>query len=1282
MLLIKGVSHDCAVTHMLLIVAGEGEAPTFTSALEPIQVADGDKTTLTVTFTAKPLPNVQWFHNEALLVPTVDMNIVTDSTQSCLVIEDTMLEDAGLYKVILTNPHGDAVSVASVEVLEEEERVEQMVTQIAEVIIEEEVSSEDESTALVKSHSEVTIDKRETSSSGIMLQQAITEVAEVESVSAQTLADKLVSSSTITETQASLKEGEVVNKTANLTETFVTDVITEETTATHAVQSHQVSGKPSEQDDTYPSLVSQQTTPLASESVLQDEISTAKSSSQVDSVSVASTSTDIESSVKDALVHTSQIHELIAEETELSVQHDIVAVEPQNQKPKTVMVDEGELRTEVCPTKLPTSISEGQLISSKVVEQTEINHSSPLSTEVEIGIPEKSEPVNRVAPITKLDEQEETLVIQSEEVQSIAGAGVLVASLNKETTLHVSRAPQVVAEEEPVVIEESIEPVKLLAQTGQVISIDHDIITDNIQLTGATALISEEDLQAPDAVRRDHLDTVTSVSTEILMSADKVPDRVVQVAPSVKEESILTTQPSTDIQVATASPEDVIISSSQSELIDSVQRVDEHIQEEKQLTVTEIVGEEVVDSVHSHKANIPMESGIIEGKHTQIVAPEQEMKEVVMVQTSAAVETLSVASSSTEGDTSKSEISDTLHHIEPSTHAEKQETASPVVESLPTQSMAGSEVVVDSSLREETVNTCQVQEKALKTAQSMVEDILKPVKPVSTLPGEIIIAKDKSSKELLVTEVPALISEEPMLSTNIVGETPVHSHNASETEILKSECQTEEIPAQSTSVASVAKDMESATPIAEKEILHSQHSETKIEQSVSERTLPTKHAGHLIQEHLPEQVSGFQPEDTLAVSGVDVSIDSTQKDGTTLESLASIAVLEEEKLSIQTPVAAVESLSQAPVEVVVSSASSMRDIQLSEAPTGVLQHQLMSPNLLSETVTDLTVSEEVDISATKPLSEIKQTDVKSSETKVNYDKIGTVISEVTAQTSSSKEVVSLEARVSTALLPSQAADEIVEDETKTASSFTADERPLQPEATDITFETSAVSVKQEPAVSGTTTIETPVVKSSLLQELTSDSTIPEEIEVVTRKHTEVIAATAASAVTEKLVENANAQPVTAVTTGTSDQQMVDVTIEKPSVGQQVVSTSVDQKSVQVSQTIGVDGFTKDNIASEEVTIKGETPCKESVTSAIVLDRDKTELFDTAEFREPAVDSAIPEEIEVSGAKADVSIIETSKQLDFDLHQDVELSVEYSAAPTPVVTWYKDDQEVQKSDRVM
>ncbi|KAF6030156.1 TTN [Bugula neritina] len=135
-------SSSCELT----VIAGEGKAPEFSVALEPTQVLDGEKTTLTVIYDAKPTPNVQWFRNDVLLIPSADFAIVTDATKSSLTIEDTMPEDSGLYKVVLTNPHGDAVSVASVEVIEEEEQVTELVTSLAETILEEDVTEVTEDT--------------------------------------------------------------------------------------------------------------------------------------------------------------------------------------------------------------------------------------------------------------------------------------------------------------------------------------------------------------------------------------------------------------------------------------------------------------------------------------------------------------------------------------------------------------------------------------------------------------------------------------------------------------------------------------------------------------------------------------------------------------------------------------------------------------------------------------------------------------------------------------------------------------------------------------------------------------------------------------------------------------------------------------------------------------------------------------------------------------------------------------------------------------------------------
>lgn len=92
-------------------------APKFEKPLAPIHVMDGEKVTLTCIVHAKPIPKVEWFHNDKPVYEAKDVVISQDSEGICmLAITEVFPENAGDYTCYAINKVGKAICKASLVV--------------------------------------------------------------------------------------------------------------------------------------------------------------------------------------------------------------------------------------------------------------------------------------------------------------------------------------------------------------------------------------------------------------------------------------------------------------------------------------------------------------------------------------------------------------------------------------------------------------------------------------------------------------------------------------------------------------------------------------------------------------------------------------------------------------------------------------------------------------------------------------------------------------------------------------------------------------------------------------------------------------------------------------------------------------------------------------------------------------------------------------------------------------------------------------------------------------
>lgn len=92
-------------------------APRFESPLVPTQVMDGEKVSLTCRVVGKPIPKVEWFHNDQPVQEAKDVTISQDEEGVCmLAIQEVFPENAGTYTCYAINKIGEAVCAASLVV--------------------------------------------------------------------------------------------------------------------------------------------------------------------------------------------------------------------------------------------------------------------------------------------------------------------------------------------------------------------------------------------------------------------------------------------------------------------------------------------------------------------------------------------------------------------------------------------------------------------------------------------------------------------------------------------------------------------------------------------------------------------------------------------------------------------------------------------------------------------------------------------------------------------------------------------------------------------------------------------------------------------------------------------------------------------------------------------------------------------------------------------------------------------------------------------------------------
>lgn len=88
----------------------ELEYPRFVHQLSPIRVMDGEKVTFSCVVVGKPIPKVEWFHDDIPMKEAKDVIISQDTEGVCsLTIQEAFPENAGEYTCYAANKVGEAI---------------------------------------------------------------------------------------------------------------------------------------------------------------------------------------------------------------------------------------------------------------------------------------------------------------------------------------------------------------------------------------------------------------------------------------------------------------------------------------------------------------------------------------------------------------------------------------------------------------------------------------------------------------------------------------------------------------------------------------------------------------------------------------------------------------------------------------------------------------------------------------------------------------------------------------------------------------------------------------------------------------------------------------------------------------------------------------------------------------------------------------------------------------------------------------------------------------------
>ena len=103
-----------------LLVNEANVKPEFKEKMKPVNVMEGEEAKFSVYVTGNPPPVIDWFRGKEQLEDDGRIEMLDDEETGAysLIIKDTVLEDAGMYKCVAINEEGEASSKAALAVKE------------------------------------------------------------------------------------------------------------------------------------------------------------------------------------------------------------------------------------------------------------------------------------------------------------------------------------------------------------------------------------------------------------------------------------------------------------------------------------------------------------------------------------------------------------------------------------------------------------------------------------------------------------------------------------------------------------------------------------------------------------------------------------------------------------------------------------------------------------------------------------------------------------------------------------------------------------------------------------------------------------------------------------------------------------------------------------------------------------------------------------------------------------------------------------------------------------
>uniref|UniRef100_A0A8D2QK57 Ig-like domain-containing protein n=1 Tax=Zonotrichia albicollis TaxID=44394 RepID=A0A8D2QK57_ZONAL len=101
-----------------------GQRPTFIQPISSCRVCSGESVRFQARVSGRPKPEIQWFHNQQLMLPKKDLVFHFDESTgtAILIIVDAFLEHAGQYSCKARNSAGETTCTATLTVTAEGKR--------------------------------------------------------------------------------------------------------------------------------------------------------------------------------------------------------------------------------------------------------------------------------------------------------------------------------------------------------------------------------------------------------------------------------------------------------------------------------------------------------------------------------------------------------------------------------------------------------------------------------------------------------------------------------------------------------------------------------------------------------------------------------------------------------------------------------------------------------------------------------------------------------------------------------------------------------------------------------------------------------------------------------------------------------------------------------------------------------------------------------------------------------------------------------------------------------